>query len=331
MFKLKSKSFFAIKKNKIFQFKKKDYLINEIKNNEIIIKIKYSSLNYRDFLVSNGKYWDARNYPLIPGSDCSGEVINSKSKKFKIGDKVVVIASPAGSKINGGFSEFLKIHSKWATKIPKGLSEKDTMVFGTAGFTAMYIINKILKSKLDKKVPILVTGGTGGVGSIAIFYLSNIGFKVIASTRSQKNKRFLKSIGAKEVILNKSLIVENELSLQKKMFSTCIDSVGGHGLSYVIKRIANKGKCYIVGFGNSNEISAINLTPFILRGVELVGINTESINSNQRKVLWQKISIIHKAFKYPKSIFKEVKFNFLKKELKQFNNKKTSRLIVKTY
>lgn len=329
MLKKKFKSFIVSKKNKNFIYKIKNHKINKLEKNELIIKIQYSSLNYKDFLVCTGKYWDARKYPIIPGIDCSGTVTLTKNKKFKVGDKVAVIASPAGSKIDGGFSEYIKIDSKWVSKIPKGLDEKNVMIYGTAGFTAMHIIQKILKSKIDRKLPVLVTGGSGGVGAFSIFILSKLGFNVVASTRKIKNKKFLKNIGASEIIIEKDLKNENSLALQKKMFAACIDSVGGQNLVFVLKSLTDGGACYSVGFGQFNEIININLTAFILRGVKLIGIHTESIKHNIRKTIWLKIASFNKIHKLSNHIFKEINFKFLKKVLLKFNSRKTGRFLIK--
>ena len=325
----KFKSLFVVKKNKSFKYEIKDHVINDIRLNDVIIRIKFSSLNYKDFLVCNGKYWDARRYPLIPGIDCAGTIVYSKSKKFSVGDKVVIIASPAGSKINGGFSDFIKIDSKWVNKIPRGLNEKNVMIYGTAGFTAMHIIQKILSSKVNKKLPILVTGGSGGVGSFSILILKKLGFNVTATTRTLKNKHFLKSIGADNVLLNKELKKENGLAMQRKMFSACIDSVGGQNLDFILKRLIDGGNCYTVGFSQSNELVNINLTAFILRGIKLIGIHTESLNHYNRKNIWEKISMFNQKNRFPKSIYKEIKFDLLKKALMKFNTKKCGRFLIK--
>jgi acrylyl-CoA reductase (NADPH) len=325
----KFKSLFVIKKNKNFKYEIKDHIINDVGANEVVIKIKFSSLNYKDFLVCTGKYWDARRYPLIPGIDCAGTIAYSKSKKFSVGDKVVIIASPAGSKINGGFSNYIKIDSKWINKIPKGLNEKNVMIYGTAGFTAMHIIQKILTSKVNKKLPILVTGGSGGVGSFSILILKKLGFNVTATTRTLKNKHFLESIGADNIMLNKELRKENGLAMQRKMFSACIDSVGGQNLDFILKRLTDGGNCYTVGFSQSNELVNINLTAFILRGIKLIGIHTESINQYNRKNVWEKISLFNKKNRFPKTIYKEIKFDLLKKTLMKFNVQKRGRFLIK--
>ena len=325
----KFKSLFVVKKNKNFKYEIKDNVINDIKLNDVVIRIKFSSLNYKDFLVCNGIYWDARKYPLIPGIDCAGTIVYSKNKKFSVGDKVVIIASPAGSKIHGGFSDYIKIDSKWVNKIPRGLNEKNVMIYGTAGFTAMHIIQKILSSKVNKKLPILVTGGSGGVGSFSILILKKLGFNVTATTRTLKNKHFLKSIGADNVLLDKELKKENGLAMQRKMFSACIDSVGGQNLDFILKRLIDGGNCYTVGFSQSNELANINLTAFILRGIKLIGIHTESLNHYNRKNILEKISLFNKKNRFPKTIYKEIKFDLLKKTLIKFNTQKSGRFLIK--
>ena len=329
----KFKSLFVKKNNNIFNYEENYNIINNISKNEVIIKIKFSLINYKDYLVCTGKYWDARRYPLVPGIDCSGTVAYSKSKKFNIGEKVVVIASPAGSKIDGGFSEYIKIDTKWVSKIPKNLNEKNVMIYGTAGFTAMYIIQKILKSKIDKKLPVLVTGGSGGVGSFAIHILKKLGFTVTATTRTLKNKHFLRSIGADNIMLDKELKNENGLAMQRKMFSSCIDSVGGQSLVFILKRLTDGGSCYSVGFSRSNELANINLTSFILRGIKLIGIHTESINQYQRVNIWDKISLFNKikTNRLPNVIYREINFNLLKKTLMKFNYRKCGRFLIKIY
>jgi acrylyl-CoA reductase (NADPH) len=329
MIQKKFKSIFVIKQKKNFTYNIQTKNIDNLNKDEVIIKTKYSSYNYKDFLVCTGKYWDARKYPITPGIDFSGIVVKSKSKKFKSGEKVVVIASPAGSKIDGGLSEYVKIHSKWVNKIPKGLNEKNCMIFGTAGFTSMYVVQNIIKNKITKSLPILVTGASGGVGSFAIFILSKIGFNVIACTRTNKNSRYLKSIGAKKIILEKNLKSKHELSLQKPIYSTCVDTVGGKNLSFILKRLHNGGICYSVGFSQKNNISEINLTPFILRGIKLYGIHTESINKKKKDKIWVKIASFLKLSSLPRNIYKEYKFNKIKEIIKKFRLNKTGKFLIK--
>ena len=145
------KSLVIEEKNRIFKKKIRKTKFNTLKKKEVLIKIYYSSLNYKDYLICNGKFWDCRKYPIVPGIDAAGKIVETKSKKFKKGDLVSVMATPAGSKIPGGFAEYIKIDDKWVDKLPKNISPKKAMILGTAGFSAMYIINEIIKKKINQK------------------------------------------------------------------------------------------------------------------------------------------------------------------------------------
>ena len=162
--------------------------IKSIKKNEVMIIVHYSSLNYKDILLCSGNLGLVRKYPHVPGIDAAGVVIKSNSKKFKVGEKVLVVARAMGISTFGGLSEYVKIPSQWVEKIPKELSLKKSMIFGTAGFTAQMAIFKLLNKGLKKNsLPILVSGSSGGVGSMAVFMLSKLGYKVSALTSNLKN------------------------------------------------------------------------------------------------------------------------------------------------
>lgn len=313
--KIKSKAFITSKVNNKFILKFKNYNINLLKKNEVLIKLKYSSINYKDILVCNGLFWGCRNYPLIPGIDGSGMIVESNSKKFKKNDKVVIVASDAGSKTEGCFSNYIRIKDTWVNKLPKNLSIRDSMIFGTAGFTAMSIIRKITKTK--KKKSILITGASGGVGLFSTYILSKLGHSVTVVTR--KNKKFLFEIGAKKVVLFKDLKDKVNLPLQKTTFDACIDNIGGDALDFMLKRIKNNGTLYSVGFANNKSTSNINLMPFILRRVKIIGIHTESLKLNERLKIWELISVFIKKFRINKNLFKKIKFKNLAHYIKNFN------------
>ena len=320
------KSVVIEEKNRIFIKKIKKTKFNALKKNEVLIKIKYSSLNYKDYLVCNGKFWDCRKYPIVPGIDASGEIVETKSKKFKKGNMVSVMATPAGSKISGGFAEYIKIEDKWVDKIPKNINTKKAMILGTAGFSAMYIINEIIKRK-SKTRRIAISGSSGGVGSILINVLSKLGFEITAYSSSKKNFKLLQKIGAKHV-KNINNIEDFSLSLNKIEYDYVIDNVGGIFLSYILKKINNNGILFSIGFANKNQISKINLTPFILRSVKLQGIHTESLDKDQRIKIWKFISKFFKQNDIDKLIYKEIKFSKILNEIKNFEKKKFGRKII---
>lgn len=323
----KFKSLVIEKINKNFKKKIKKIRIVDLEKKEVLIKIYYSSLNYKDYLVCNGKFWDCRKYPLVPGIDASGKVVKSKSKKFKKGDIVSIIATPAGSKISGGFAEYIKINEDLVDKLPSNINPKKAMILGTAGFSSMHIINNILKKKVSNFKRVAISGSSGGVGSILINTLSKLGFEITAYTSSKKNYKLLRKIGAKNVKdINK--IEHKSLSLQKKEYDYVIDNVGGNFLSYVLKKINNNGTLFSIGFTNSNEISNINLTPFVLRSIKLEGIHTESLQKKQRVEIWKFISKFFKTQKIDSLVYKEVGFSKIIREIKNFNKSKFGRKII---
>ena len=302
---------------------------NEVKKKEVVVKLNYSSINQKDYLVTRGKFWGIRNFPLITGIDGSGIIVYSKSKKFKVGDKVSVVASLAGSFEQGCYSKFLKIKDKWLSKLPRNLTSKQSMIFGTAGFTAMYIVKEILKiKKLDK--PILVTGANGGVGTFLIYLLSKHKFKVIACSRNKSYKNYLLKLGAKKFIPLSEITKNTNFPLLKISYGACIDTIGGIATGEILKQLENNSILYSVGYSEKKSISKIDLTPFILRRVKLFGIHVESLKSSERDKVWKMIANFVNKNNLTKNLYKEIKFSSLPKKLKSFNkSNKEGRLIIK--
>lgn len=322
---IKSKALIINKIKSKFKGQIQNFYIGELKLNEILVKLNYSSINYKDILVCNGLFWGCRNYPLVPGIDGSGIVIKSKSKKFKKGDSVAIIASDAGSKIPGCFSNYIKIKDIWVNKLTDKLSRKNAMIFGTAGFTAMSIVNQIQKTK--RKKSILITGASGGVGLFSTFILSKLGHNVTAVTRKDKN--YLLKNGAQKVILLKDLKDNTNLPLQKTLYDICVDNIGGNTLDYILKRITNNGTVYSVGFTNNNSNSSINLMPFILRRTKLIGVHTESLKITERMEIWKSIQAFIKKFGINKNLYKKIKLTKLPYYIKNFDNlKKRGRFLI---
>jgi len=290
------------KKNK-YSTKITKTTIDEISKKEVIIKVLYSSLNYKDSLVCSGNKALVRKYPHIPGIDAAGIINKTFSKKFKTGDKVVIIAQPLGIKSSGGFARYVKAPNNWVKKIPKGMSLKNSMIFGTAGFTAALAVNALVKNGLNKKFPVLVSGATGGVGILAIYLLSRLGFSVCAITRKKAQTKLLKRIGATDVIHTKEFENYAEMPLLKIKFSGIIDNVGSNIITTGIKQIINNGQ--LISIGNvSSDIFEINIMPLILRGIKIIGINAETANKNLRKAAWKTI-VKYANDKKLKLIYKE--------------------------
>ena len=294
-----------------------------------MIKVHYSSLNYKDILLCSGNLGLVRKYPHVPGIDAAGVVIKSNSKKFKVGEKVLVVARAMGISTFGGLSEYVKIPSQWVEKIPKELSLKKSMIFGTAGFTAQMAIFKLLNKGLKKNsLPILVSGSSGGVGSMAVFMLSKLGYKVSALTSNLKNSLFLKKIGANEIVDIKEFLSTPNMPLLKIRFSGIIDNLGGKIISVGLKQVAGDGQ--IISIGNVlDENIHTSLLPLILRGVKITGINAESASLVERKKIWKAISKVSN-YNDLNFLYKECHLNDVVKYIEKIkSNKHFGRIIIK--
>jgi len=257
--------------------------------NEVLIQVEYSSLNYKDALSSVGHSGVTRNFPHITGIDVAGVVANSKSSMFKVGQRVVVTGYDLGMNTNGGHAQFVKVPSSWVIKTPEAITNKDIMVYGTAGLTAALSIDELLNSGLKKQASVLVTGSTGGVGSIAVAILSKLGFKVIALTTKKEKESFLKDIGANEVIFIENFMQNSNKSMLKENFDAVIDTVGGDILAQAIKQVKYDGIVTCCGLTASHELNT-NVFPFILRGIRLIGIDSVECKIEKKQKAWEKLA-----------------------------------------
>lgn len=325
----KTKALFVYKKKKKFNLCFKNLEIDYLEKNEVLIKLSFTSINYKDTLICNGNPGLVRKYPHVPGIDAAGTVHISNSRKFKKGDKVFIVAQPFGINTYGSFSKYLKADQKYVQKLPKNLTLKDTMIFGTAGFTAIYSILKILKQKIYKEnKTALVSGATGGVGSIAIFFLSKLGFKISSITSKTKKTSYLKKIGVSKIIKSDSSKNLIKLPLLKKNYSLIVDSLGGEILPFGLRQLYENGNFLLIG-AIKNQYSNLGLMPFILRGVNLIGINAERSNKKERNIVWKKIALLSKNKKV-KLIYKTVNFKNIINSLNNIkNNKSSGRIVVK--
>lgn len=259
-----------------------------IEEGEILIKTSYSSLNYKDALSSVGNPGVTRVFPHTTGIDVAGVVEESKSPKFNKGDSVVVTGYDLGMNTNGGHAEFVKVPDTWVINIPNGITEKEIMTYGTAGLTAALSVNELLNNGI-KNGDVLVTGATGGVGSIAVAILSKLGFTVTAISGKKDKIPFLKSLGAKEVILRKDFDVENKRPMGSEKYDAVIDTVGGNILAEALKVIKYDGVATCCGLTSSHELPT-NVFPFILRGVRLIGIDSVECKLEKKKAAWEKLA-----------------------------------------
>ena len=265
---------------------------NFFKTGDVLVKVDYSGLNYKDALILKNGAKLVKEYPHIPGIDFSGKVIESESDDFKIGDEVVLTGCRVGEIYPGGYSQLVKVKNELLVKKPKSISNKNTMVLGTAGFTSLmcaFAIKAREELLLGEKVnDVLVTGATGGVGSIAVMVLSKFGYNVTAITGKKDKSNYLTEIGAKNIIERKEFEVEPRL-LGKGLWDGVVDTVGGIVLANAISQTKPNG--IVAACGNAGGVKLnTSVMPFIIRGVKLWGIDSVMISKKRREFIWSQVA-----------------------------------------
>ena len=274
--------------DKKFESGIQDIEIPSIEDNEVLIKVTYSSLNFKDALSSVGNPVVTRVFPHVTGIDVAGIIEESNSSKFNKGDIVLVTGYDMGMNTNGGHAQFVKVPASWVINMPENITDKEIMTFGTAGLTAALSVNELLNNGITSG-EVLVTGATGGVGSIAVSILSKLGFNVTAISGKEDKVPFLKELGAKEVILRKDFDVENKKPMGSEKYNGVIDTVGGNILAEALKVIKYDGVATCCGLTSSFELNT-NVFPFILRGVRLIGIDSVEAKLEKKIAAWEKIA-----------------------------------------
>ncbi len=310
-----SKKFKAVlidNQNEKFTREIKEIDTDHLKDGNVLVKVDYSSLNYKDAMILKDGGRIVRKFPFVPGIDFSGVVTESEDSKFKKNDNVILTGFRVGESFFGGFSQYAKVDSNFLIKTPKNLDNKKSMMLGTAGFTAL-LCSFAVKAKeellLGAKVKdVLVTGATGGVGSIAIMVLSKMGYDVHAVTGKKDKTEYLKSLGAKNIIDRKEFEGESKL-LEKGLWDGVVDTVGGTALTKIFAQTKPGG--IVAACGNAGGIK-INTTvmPFIIRGVKLWGIDSSGSSLKRREFVWNEASKLI-DFSKVQSFTKELTFNEL--------------------
>jgi len=265
-----------------------------LKHGDVTVKIDYSSLNYKDALILNNGAKLVKEYPHIPGIDFSGTVVESENEKFKIDDEVILTGWRVGEIFYGGFSQYAKVNADFLVKKPSNISSKEAMIMGTAGLTALlcsFAIKAREELLLGEKVnDVLVTGASGGVGSIAVMILSKFGYNVTAVTGKKSNEEYLKLLGAKNVI-NKEELDKDPRPLDKGLWDGVVDTVGGKILANCLAQTKDNG--IVAACGNASDYK-LNTTvmPFIIRGVKLWGINSVNASIKRREFVWNEVSSV---------------------------------------
>jgi len=259
-------------------------------DHEVTIQVEYSSLNYKDGLSARGRNRVTKSYPHIPGIDAVGTVLDDRSNHFSVGDKVIVTGNDLGTNTFGGFGSIISIPAEWVVPIPVSMTPFESMIMGTAGFTALYGIKRLQVEGVEPgSGPILVTGSTGGVGSFAVFALSKLGYEVHAATRKPDQSDFLTELGASEIIDSGSIVTESDRPLLPRKWAGSIDTVGGIVLNAVLAQTFPKGAVACCGNVLGIELKT-NILPFILRGISLLGIDSAFCIRTLRTEIWKQAS-----------------------------------------
>ena len=296
-----------------------------LKHGDVLVKVDYSSLNFKDALILKNGARLVKEFPHIPGIDFSGKVVESKSDKFKEGDEIIQTGWRVGEIYYGGYSQYAKVNADFLIKKPKNISTRQAMMLGTAGLTAIQCAFTTKQTRevllLGEKVnDVVVTGASGGVGSIAVMMLSKMGCNVTAAT-SKTNDDYLKSIGAKNIIKSSDLDKEAR-PLDKGLYDGAVDTVGGNILANILSHVKPNG--IVAACGNASSIK-LNTTvmPFIIRGVKLWGIDSVSVSIKRREFLWEEASKLVDFDLLDKSI-KEISLEQLLEEYSKMLEGKTS-------
>ncbi|XQW83668.1 oxidoreductase [Thalassotalea piscium] len=263
--------------------------LDQLTDGEVVIKVAYSGINYKDALAATGKGRILRTYPLVGGIDLSGVVVHSVDQEFKAGDKVLVCGAQLSELFDGGYSEYARVKANSVVHLPENLSLRDVMAIGTAGYTAAIAITRMEDNgQIPERGPIVVTGATGGVGSFAINMLANLGYEVIAFTGKQEQEGYLTSLGASSLI-DRNTIEMGSKPLETATWGGAIDNVGGDTLSWLTRTTKVWGNIASIGLAGGIKLES-TVMPFILRGVSLLGINSVEMPISVRTKAWLRIA-----------------------------------------
>ncbi len=264
--------------------------MDDLPTGDLVVRVHYSSLNYKDALSATGHPGVTRQFPHTPGIDAAGEVVSCEGDAFAPGDKVIITGYDLGMETDGGWGQYIRIPSAWVVRLPEGLTLREGMALGTAGFTAALSVLKLERAGVNPgDGEILVTGATGGVGSMAVSILAAAGYRVVASTGKEADEDFLKELGAVAVISRDEVAAGAEKALLAERWAGAVDVVGGATLAAVLKSTRYGGTVTCCGLVGSPELP-VNVYPFILRGVSLLGIDSVQCPRDTREEVWQRLA-----------------------------------------
>jgi acrylyl-CoA reductase (NADPH) len=304
-----------------------DMTLDDLDPGDVVIRVAYSDVNYKDALAATGKGKILRRASCVGGIDLAGTVVSSENAQFKKGDAVVGVGFDLGVSHHGGYAQYARVPAEWLTKLPQGLTLWDAMAFGTAGYTAGIAIVRMEHEGLKPSSgPVLVNGATGGVGSIAVASLARLGYQVVALTGKESEADWLKKLGAKEVLLRKTLNLEKIKPLDKSTWAGAVDSLGGEVLSWLCSTMKDNGVIASIGLAASPNLNT-TVMPFILRGARLLGINSGESSNDVRERVWQRLASDLKPA-HLKEMARTVPFSRLPTVFDDFINGKVTRRVV---
>jgi len=263
--------------------------LDELDPGDVVVRVAYSDINYKDALAATGKGKILRRASCIGGIDFSGTVVSSGDARFAKGDAVLGVGFDIGVSHHGGYAQYARVPAGWLTKLPQGLSLWDAMAFGTAGYTAGIAVVRMEHEGLKPSDgPVIVSGATGGVGSIAVSALAKLGYHVVALTGKESESDWLKKLGAKEILLRKNLNLEKIKPLDKSTWAGAVDNLGGDVLAWMCSTMKDNGVIGSIGLAANHSLNT-TVMPFILRGARLLGINSGESSNDVRATVWKRL------------------------------------------
>jgi len=285
------KAYRTFEQDKVVSSRFVDMSLDELDAGDVVIRTKYSTINYKDALSYGGAGKIMRKFPTVAGIDMAGTVESSKDPRWKRGDKVIVTGYDLGVSHDGGYSEYVRVPGDWIVRRPESMTAFDAMTLGTAGFTAALAIHLMQHNGLTPASgPIAVTGATGGVGSVAIEILAKQGYDVVAITAKARESDYLRRIGARDVMLRTSLELSNIRPLEKATWAGAVDNLGGDVLAWLLATSKIGGTVAAVGLAADIKLNT-TVAPFILRGVHLLGTDSANCPMSLRQTLWNKLAV----------------------------------------
>jgi len=303
--------------------------LDDLGPGEVVVRVHYSDINYKDALAATGAGRILRKYPLVGGIDLAGEVVTSSDARYAPGQKVLVTGCGLSETHDGGYAQFARLKGEWVIPLPPGMDTIDVMKLGTAGFTAALAIHKMEHNgQAPSKGPVVVTGATGGVGSIAINMLAGRGYEVVAVSGKPEADDYLRELGASRILRRQEIDLGSK-PMERILWAGAIDNVGGELLTWLTRTVDLWGNIASIGLAGSADLNT-TVMPFILRGVNLLGINSSATLRETRLVVWQRIGTDLRPTKLDRICTKVVNFDELPAQFEDYlKGRVTGRTVVK--